>query len=56
MLLRRIYAIAEAGMPITASVLSATQGDILSEFWDGLVEVDEGASLTWMRQIGRAHV
>jgi oligoendopeptidase F len=49
-LLRRIYALAEAGTPITASVLSATQGDILNEFWDGLVEVDEGASLTWMRQ------
>jgi oligoendopeptidase F len=49
-LLRRIYTLAEAGTPITASVLSATQGDILSEFWDGLVEVDEGASLTWMRQ------
>ncbi len=49
-LLRRIYALAEAGTPVTASVLSATQGEILSEFWDGLVEVDEGASLTWMRQ------
>ncbi len=49
-LLRRIYDIAEAGTPITASVLSATQGDILNEFWDGRVEVDEGARLTWMRQ------
>ncbi len=49
-LLRRIYALAEAGTPITASVLSATQGEILNEFWGGLVEVDEGASLTWMRQ------
>ena len=49
-LLRRIYNLAEAGTPITASVLSVTQGDILGEFWDGLIEVDEGACLTWMRQ------
>ncbi len=49
-LLKRIYALAEAGTPITASVLSATQGDILGKFWNGLVEIDEGASLTWMRQ------
>jgi oligoendopeptidase F len=49
-LLQRIYDLAEAGTPITASVLSATQGDILNEFWGGLVEVDEGARLTWMRQ------
>lgn len=47
---RRTYALAEQGQPITASVLSQIQGEILEEFWAGEVEVDEGARLTWMRQ------
>ncbi|OPZ63554.1 MAG: Oligoendopeptidase F, plasmid [Firmicutes bacterium ADurb.Bin506] len=49
-LLRRIYDLAEAGTPITATVLSKTKGEILSEFWGGTVVIDEGALLTWMRQ------
>ncbi len=49
-LLRRVYALAEKGQPITASVLSELQGEILDDYWQGLVEVDEGARLTWMRQ------
>lgn len=47
---RRIYVLAEAGQPITASVLSRVQGEILDEFWGGEVTIDEGARLTWMRQ------
>lgn len=47
---RRIYALAEKGQPITATVLSKVQGEILEEFWAGEVEIDEGARLTWMRQ------
>lgn len=47
---RRVYVLAEEGNPVTASMLSKIQGDILEEFWDGEVEIDEGASLTWMRQ------
>lgn len=47
---RRIYVLAEKGQPITASVLSRVQGEILEEFWGGEVEVDDGARLTWMRQ------
>lgn len=47
---RRIFAMAEEGQPITASILSKTQGDILEEFWGGEVEIDDGARLTWMRQ------
>lgn len=47
---RRIYVLAEEGNPVTASMLSKIQGDILEEFWDGEVEIDEGARLTWMRQ------
>jgi len=47
---RRTYALAENGQPITASVLSRVQGEILEEFWGGEVTIDEGARLTWMRQ------
>ncbi len=47
---RRIYGIAEQGQPITASVLSKVQGDILEEFWGDELVVDDGARLTWMRQ------
>ncbi len=47
---RRIYVLAEKGQPITASVLSRVQGEILDEFWGGEVEIDDGARLTWMRQ------
>ncbi|HQE49340.1 MAG TPA: M3 family metallopeptidase, partial [Fervidobacterium sp.] len=47
---RRIYGIAEQGQPITASVLSKVQGEILAEFWGDELVIDEGARLTWMRQ------
>jgi oligoendopeptidase F len=47
---RRIYVLAEQGQPITATVLSCVQGEILAEFWGGEVEIEEGARLTWMRQ------
>ncbi len=47
---RRIYVLAEKGQPITATVLSRVQGEILEEFWGGEVEIDDGARLTWMRQ------
>ncbi|MDI6824319.1 MAG: oligoendopeptidase F [Bacillota bacterium] len=47
---RRMYALAEQDQPITASVLSRVQGEILEEFWGGEVEIEEGARLTWMRQ------
>jgi oligoendopeptidase F len=47
---RRVYAHAEAGRPITASLLSQEKGDILDGYWAGVVEIDDGAKLTWMRQ------
>jgi oligoendopeptidase F len=47
---RRIYVLAEKGQPVTASVLSKVQGEILDEFWGGEVTIDDGARLTWMRQ------
>jgi oligoendopeptidase F len=47
---RRIYDLAEKGTSLTANVLCDTKGAILKEFWGDTVEIDEGASLTWMRQ------
>lgn len=47
---RRIYALAEDGWPITANLLSEQKSCILNDFWGDTVEIDEGASLTWMRQ------
>jgi oligoendopeptidase F len=47
---RRMYTLAEKDEPITASVLSRVQGEILEEFWGGEVEIEDGARLTWMRQ------
>lgn len=47
---RRVYELAEQGHALTASVLSEQTSAVLSEFWGDGVKVDEGASLTWMRQ------
>lgn len=47
---RRVYALAEDGNPITAPGLSAIKGDVLKSFWGDTVEIDDAASLTWMRQ------
>ncbi|WP_044023068.1 oligoendopeptidase F [Bacillus sp. SG-1] len=47
---RRVYGLVEDGEPLTASVLSEQKADILKKFWGDTVEIDEGASLTWMRQ------
>lgn len=47
---RRIYGLAEAGRPITASMLNETKGDILTQFWGDTVEIDDGARITWIRQ------
>ncbi len=49
-LTRRVYALAEEGTPVTAAFLSQLKGQILEEYWDGVVQIDEGARLTWMRQ------
>lgn len=47
---RRIYGLAEAGRPITATTLCEQKGEVLSNFWGDAVEIDDGARLTWMRQ------
>jgi oligoendopeptidase F len=47
---RQIYALAEQGGSITASVLDACKGRILQRFWGDTVTIDDGARMTWMRQ------
>lgn len=47
---RRVYALAEAGKPITATTLCEQKAELLRNFWGDTVEIDHGASLTWMRQ------
>lgn len=47
---RRVYALAEAGTPLTANVLCEQKKETLENFWGDTVTIDEGASLTWMRQ------
>ncbi len=47
---RRVYAMAQAGKSVTASVLNQSKGDILAAFWGDTVEIDDGARMTWMRQ------
>ncbi|MFD2445971.1 oligoendopeptidase F [Bacillus sp. CGMCC 1.16607] len=47
---RQVYAHAEQGKPLTATTLCDIKGDVLKSFWGDSVEIDEGASLTWMRQ------
>ncbi|MBB2481897.1 oligoendopeptidase F [Bacillus sp. APMAM] len=47
---RRVYSLAEAGKPLTAKALCEQKYETISNFWGDAVELDEGASLTWMRQ------
>lgn len=47
---RRVYDLADKGVPITAKILCEQKIELLSNFWGDAVEIDEGAGLTWMRQ------
>ncbi|KAA0550034.1 oligoendopeptidase F [Bacillus sp. BGMRC 2118] len=47
---RRVYSLAEEGTPLTSALLCEQKSDVLKTFWGDTVEIDEGASLTWMRQ------
>ena len=47
---RQVYALAEAGQPVTAALLNERKGQILQRFWGDTVHIDDGARMTWMRQ------
>lgn len=47
---RRIYQLAENGVPLTADVLCEQKLETIKNFWGDSVAYDDGVSLTWMRQ------
>lgn len=47
---RRVYKLAEEGVPLTADVLSEQKLDVIKGFWGDSITVDDGVGLTWMRQ------
>lgn len=47
---RRVYQLAEDGVPLTADVLTEQKLDVIKNFWGDSVTVDDGVGLTWMRQ------
>ncbi len=47
---RRVYAMAERDIPLTAQSLCSTMLEVLRTFWGDSVAIDDGAGMTWMRQ------
>ncbi len=47
---REVYILIDKGEAFDAETLSEIKRDILKKFWGDTVVIDEGASLTWMRQ------
>lgn len=47
---RRVYDLAEQGVPLTANVLCEQKLETIRSFWGDAAEIDEDAGLTWMRQ------
>ena len=47
---RKVYTLIEEGGTFGASKLNAIMKEVLTEFWGDAVEIDDDASLTWMRQ------
>lgn len=47
---REVYKIIDEGGSVNADVLNSIMGNTLKKFWGDAVEIDDYASLTWMRQ------
>lgn len=47
---RRVYQLAEDGVPLTADVLTQQKLETIQSFWGDEITYDEGVGLTWMRQ------
>ncbi|MCY7024676.1 MULTISPECIES: oligoendopeptidase F [Streptococcus] len=47
---RKVYTLIEEGGTFGASKLNAIMKEVLTEFWGDAVEIDDDATLTWMRQ------
>lgn len=48
---REVYKIIDKGGSVQASLLNKLKKDVLEEFWGDAVRINEGAELTWMRQL-----
>ncbi|MFL2134628.1 oligoendopeptidase F [Desemzia sp. FAM 24101] len=48
---REVYKLIDAGQGFDAAKLSELKRAVLEQFWGDAVEINEGAELTWMRQI-----
>lgn len=47
---RRVYDLAEDGVPLTADVLTEQKLDVIKNFWGDSITIDDRVGLTWMRQ------
>lgn len=47
---REVYRLVDQGQSVVASRLSQIKKGVLSQFWGDVVEINDGAELTWMRQ------
>lgn len=47
---REVYKLADNNKPINVNVLNELKLNTLKTFWEDVVEIDDYASLTWMRQ------
>ncbi|SIT08340.1 M3 family metallopeptidase [Alicyclobacillus vulcanalis] len=49
-ILRRLYTLADRGQPLSTEVFRRVSRQVLTDFWQDAVDLDEGADLYWMRQ------
>ncbi|MCG5102003.1 oligoendopeptidase F [Oceanobacillus alkalisoli] len=47
---RRVYDLAENGVPLTADVLTEQKLAVIKNFWGDSITIDDRVGLTWMRQ------
>lgn len=48
---REVYRLIDGGKSFDASKLSELKRQVLKDFWGDAVEIEQGAELTWMRQV-----
>jgi oligoendopeptidase F len=46
----RLYALAEAGQPLTLAAIQEVQGAVFERFFAGMAVIDDGARLYWAQQ------
>src|SRR5699024_12841921 len=48
---REVYNVIDSGGNVNASTLNNIKRSVLEDFWGDTVEINDGAELTWMRQL-----